>query len=226
MWWKHSARLPSSFEECGHSVLPQIHKCYPIRNKRHISWHSALLFVLSSGQSQIHYTVDRSTPWADWTAKSTAKLTDVWLKHSPVFGGTLATVELELADTFLVPRSQFYSSFLMTDSGRVSQRLHSNTKYIYKILHLFCGHAILGLLLGDLSAAHCSKVLVRTLAGVPSISAAGDASWLYFPVASISSWTQRNDSEKSAWALVQYVQRTLFGDDQLAIEKKRFCKPE
>lgn len=39
--------------------------------------------------------------------------------------------ELELADTFLVPRSQFYSSFLMTDSGRVSQRLqHSNTKYI------------------------------------------------------------------------------------------------
>ena len=82
----------------------------------------------------------------------------------------------ELADTFLVPRSQFYSSFLMTDSGRVSQRLHSNTKYKYKILYLFCGHAILGLLLGDLSAAHCSKVLVRTLAGVPSISAAGDAS--------------------------------------------------
>lgn len=43
----------------------------------------------------------------------------------------------ELADTFSVPRSQFYSSFLMTDSGRVSQRLDSNTKYIYKILHLF-----------------------------------------------------------------------------------------
>ena len=82
----------------------------------------------------------------------------------------------ELADTFLVPRSQFYSFFLMTDSGRVSQRLHSNTKYIYKILHLFCGHVILGFLLGDLSAAHCSKVLVRTLSRVPSISATGDAS--------------------------------------------------
>lgn len=40
----------------------------------------------------------------------------------------------ELADTFLVPRSQFYSSFLMTDSGPVSQRLqHSNTKYIQNI---------------------------------------------------------------------------------------------
>ena len=83
----------------------------------------------------------------------------------------------ELPDTFLVPRSQFYSSFLMTDSGPVSQRLqHSNTKYIYKILHLFCGHVILGFLLGDLSAAHCSKVLVRTLSRFPSISATGDAS--------------------------------------------------
>ena len=82
----------------------------------------------------------------------------------------------ELADTFLVPRSQFYSFFLMTDSGRVSQRLHSNTKYIYKILHLFCGHVILGFLLGDLSAAHCSKVLVRTLSRAPSISATGDTS--------------------------------------------------
>ena len=83
----------------------------------------------------------------------------------------------ELADTFLVPRSQFYSSFLMTDSGRVSQRLDSNAKY-KNVASFFLWSCYTGLfaLIYDVSAAYCSKVLVRTLSRVPSISATGDAS--------------------------------------------------
>ena len=83
----------------------------------------------------MHYTVDRSTPLADWTAKSTAKRTDVWLKHSPVLGGPL--LWRNHRTLFRSRDRSFSSSFLMTDPGRVSQRLDSNTKYIYKILHLF-----------------------------------------------------------------------------------------
>ena len=128
----------------------------------------------------------------------------------------------ELADTFSVPRSQFYSSFLMTDSGRVSQRLDSNTKYIYKILHLFLWSCYTWLftLIYYLSAAHCSKVLVRTLSRVLSISQQVTRVDCCFNF--ILNTKER--IRKSAQALIQYVQRTLFGDDQL--EKQRFCKPE